>query len=38
MRARLARLLCCAVLSRLIRSPVVCVVRTTDWLIHLRSA
>lgn len=37
-RARLARLLCCMILNRLIRSLVVCAVRTTDWLIHLRSA
>ncbi len=35
MRARLARLLCCTILSRLIRSLVVCAVRTTDWLIHV---
>ena len=35
MRARLARLLCCTILNRLMRSLVVCTVRTTDWLIHL---
>jgi len=35
---RLARLLCCTILNCLMRSSVVCAVRTTDWLIHLRSA
>lgn len=38
MRARFARLLRCAILNRLIRSLVVCAVRTTDWLIHVSSA
>jgi hypothetical protein len=34
-RVRLARLLYCTMLNRLMHSPVVCAVRTTDWLTHL---
>jgi hypothetical protein len=29
------RLLRCTILNRLIRSPIICAVRTTDWLSHL---
>jgi hypothetical protein len=35
MRVGLARLLCCIILSRLVRGPIFCTVRTIDWLTHL---